>query len=230
MGWGFRRGVRVGPFRLNVSKRGLSMSAGVRGARVNLSSRGLGVSGSALGFTYRKQLISKRDLERAAHEQVEQPISPQDLVDVPEQGQHAELVGFQRRRRAWPAVAAAVLLLASFALVTMRETRAPPAPAPAATPVREVPAQPPLQNTEPPTVAPARVAKLHRATEPQTRCGSPDAIDVVRKLSRWGDYSCKTRKQASALWSDCLDRNMYSLTVTGGCPGRQKCCPPVTQP
>lgn len=34
MGWEFRKSLRMGPFRVTLSKRGLSYSAGVKGARV----------------------------------------------------------------------------------------------------------------------------------------------------------------------------------------------------
>lgn len=34
MGWEFRKSLRLGPFRVTLSKRGLSYSAGVKGARV----------------------------------------------------------------------------------------------------------------------------------------------------------------------------------------------------
>jgi hypothetical protein len=34
MGWEFRKSLRFGPLRVTLSKRGLSYSAGVRGARV----------------------------------------------------------------------------------------------------------------------------------------------------------------------------------------------------
>lgn len=51
--WQFRRSKKIGPFRLNLSKRGLSVSGGVPGARVSVNSRGqvhqtLGVPGTGL--------------------------------------------------------------------------------------------------------------------------------------------------------------------------------------
>lgn len=40
MGWSFRKSKSFGPFRLTASKSGLSVSAGVKGARVSANSRG----------------------------------------------------------------------------------------------------------------------------------------------------------------------------------------------
>ena len=56
MGFRFRKSVKIGPVRLNVSKSGLGVSAGVKGARIGVNSKGK-VYGSvgAKGMTYRKQ-------------------------------------------------------------------------------------------------------------------------------------------------------------------------------
>jgi len=56
MGWRIRRSRRLGPFRVNLSKSGLSLSAGVRGARVGVNSRGklrttVGVPGTGVYYT-----------------------------------------------------------------------------------------------------------------------------------------------------------------------------------
>lgn len=56
MGWSYRKSVSAGPFRINFSKRGISYSMGVKGARVNVSSRGTYVSLSAHGITYRQKI------------------------------------------------------------------------------------------------------------------------------------------------------------------------------
>ena len=40
MGWGFRKSIGLGPFRINFSKSGLGASVGVRGARIGINSRG----------------------------------------------------------------------------------------------------------------------------------------------------------------------------------------------
>jgi hypothetical protein len=55
MGWSFRRSISVGPLRLNVGKRGVGVSTGVRGARVGLEASGRPyVSAGAFGVRYRK--------------------------------------------------------------------------------------------------------------------------------------------------------------------------------
>ena len=57
MGWTFRRSVNLGPVRLNFGKRGLGMSAGVRGARIGVDSQQRPyVSGGRWGFYYREYL------------------------------------------------------------------------------------------------------------------------------------------------------------------------------
>jgi hypothetical protein len=56
--WGFRKSRRLGPgVRLNVSKRGLGLSVGPRGAKASANTRGQrSVSLSLLGFFFRKRL------------------------------------------------------------------------------------------------------------------------------------------------------------------------------
>lgn len=39
MGFRFRKSVKIGPVRLNVSKSGLGVSAGVKGARIGVNSK-----------------------------------------------------------------------------------------------------------------------------------------------------------------------------------------------
>jgi hypothetical protein len=45
MGWDFRKSLRAGPVRVNVSKSGIGGSAGVPGARVGVGPRGPYVAG-----------------------------------------------------------------------------------------------------------------------------------------------------------------------------------------
>jgi hypothetical protein len=56
--WGYRRSRRIAPgVRLNVSKRGLGISAGPRGAKLSANTRGRrSLYLSALGFFFRKRL------------------------------------------------------------------------------------------------------------------------------------------------------------------------------
>jgi uncharacterized protein DUF4236 len=58
MSWGFRKSRRLLPgVRLNVSKRGLGVSVGPRGAKVSANTRGRrSLSLSLLGFFFRKRL------------------------------------------------------------------------------------------------------------------------------------------------------------------------------
>jgi hypothetical protein len=56
MGLSFRKSVKAGPFRFNLSGSGIGVSVGVPGFRVGTGPRGNYVSMSAGGFTYRKSL------------------------------------------------------------------------------------------------------------------------------------------------------------------------------
>lgn len=54
MGFSFRKSFRIGPARLNLSKSGIGISAGVKGARVGVGPRGVTTSVGAKGLYYRK--------------------------------------------------------------------------------------------------------------------------------------------------------------------------------
>src|SRR5262245_9125986 len=56
MGWYLRRSIKIGPFRINASKSGLGVSAGVKGARIRVSQRGTEVHGGRGGIYYRKRI------------------------------------------------------------------------------------------------------------------------------------------------------------------------------
>lgn len=56
MGWSYRKSFGAGPFRVNLSKGGISYSFGVKGARVNVGPKGTYVNLSSQGITYRKKL------------------------------------------------------------------------------------------------------------------------------------------------------------------------------
>ena len=56
MGFYLRKHFNVGPLRINLSKSGVGLSAGVTGARVGLNKRGVYVHGGREGVYYRKQL------------------------------------------------------------------------------------------------------------------------------------------------------------------------------
>lgn len=56
MGWSWRKSVMAGPIRLNFSRSGVGVSAGVRGARVSLGPRGTFIHVGRGGFRYTKRL------------------------------------------------------------------------------------------------------------------------------------------------------------------------------
>ncbi|WP_192822744.1 DUF4236 domain-containing protein [Rufibacter sp. LB8] len=56
MGFYFRKSAKVGPFRLNFSKSGIGVSAGVKGARVSMGPSGTFVHLGAGGIYYKKRL------------------------------------------------------------------------------------------------------------------------------------------------------------------------------
>lgn len=56
MGLSFRKSIKAGPFRFNLSGSGIGVSVGVPGFRVGTGPRGNYISMSAGGFTYRKSL------------------------------------------------------------------------------------------------------------------------------------------------------------------------------
>jgi Protein of unknown function (DUF4236) len=59
MGWRYRKSVRLGPVRLNMSRRGIGQSIGVRGARITRSARGeryVTFTVPGTGWSYRKKL------------------------------------------------------------------------------------------------------------------------------------------------------------------------------
>jgi hypothetical protein len=56
MGWSYRKSFGSGPFRINLSKSGVSFSAGVKGARINVGPRGTYVNLSSHGISYRHKI------------------------------------------------------------------------------------------------------------------------------------------------------------------------------
>ena len=55
-----RQSIRVGPFRFNLSKSGVGVSAGVKGFRVGTGPRGHYVHAGTGGLVYRKTLSPRR--------------------------------------------------------------------------------------------------------------------------------------------------------------------------
>jgi len=59
MGWSFRKSKSFGPFRLNLSRSGLGISFGVKGARISANNNGTFVTIGANGIYYRQRLSGK---------------------------------------------------------------------------------------------------------------------------------------------------------------------------
>ncbi len=64
MGWSFRRTIKMGPLKVNVSSGGLGLSTGVRGARVSVGPRGTYVTFGRGVFRYRHKIRSARTTPR----------------------------------------------------------------------------------------------------------------------------------------------------------------------
>ena len=67
MGFYVRKAAKVGPFRLNLSKSGLGVSAGVRGFRVSGGRRGALVHMGRHGIYYRKSLSKSSRSGKRGH-------------------------------------------------------------------------------------------------------------------------------------------------------------------
>jgi hypothetical protein len=60
MGWFLRKSVRVGPLRLNLSKRGIGASVEVKGARIGVDAAGKPyAAGGRYGLYFRERLGSR---------------------------------------------------------------------------------------------------------------------------------------------------------------------------
>lgn len=75
MGFLFKKSIKVGPVRVNVSKSGVGVSAGVKGARIGINSKGK-VYGSAgvKGLTYRTQLSGAKKQKKTVDNETENVI------------------------------------------------------------------------------------------------------------------------------------------------------------
>ena len=74
MGWYLRKSVKMGPVRINFSKRGVGVSTGVKGFRVGTGPRGPYVAGGRGGLYFRQKLGPAAP-KRRAHPPVSPPIS-----------------------------------------------------------------------------------------------------------------------------------------------------------
>lgn len=65
MGFSFRKSVKLGPMRLNLSKKGVGVSTGVKGARVSVGPRGTQLSVGGGGLYYKTKLGKMKSSVRA---------------------------------------------------------------------------------------------------------------------------------------------------------------------
>jgi hypothetical protein len=63
MGFFIRKAIKLGPIRLNLSKSGVGVSGGVKGARLSVGPKGTMVHAGRKGLYYRKQLAKSEDPE-----------------------------------------------------------------------------------------------------------------------------------------------------------------------
>lgn len=103
MPWYVRKSVKMGPFRVNLSKRGVGMSVGVRGLRVGTGPRGPYVAGGRGGVYFRQNLARRprvasvrqarplrhasTPVTRSASQVGTQPVAPYPIVPQPRQQQ-----------------------------------------------------------------------------------------------------------------------------------------------
>jgi len=84
VGWYFRKSKKLGPFRVTVSKSGVSVSAGVKGARITKGPRGTHLTVGAGGFYCRERLDQPTQRSGVA------PVHP-PVTTVPPPPSHQEL-------------------------------------------------------------------------------------------------------------------------------------------
>ncbi|MGA4815337.1 DUF4236 domain-containing protein [Pseudomonas aeruginosa] len=134
MGLSVRKSVRVGPFRFNLSKSGIGVSAGIKGLRVGTGPRGNYIHMGRGGFYYRQTLPSNSsappiappkpvraptpvaDTPSHTHEPLKEIDSGEIglMVDSSSQALVDELNTKRKRLRLWPFVAA--LTVGAFVL------------------------------------------------------------------------------------------------------------------
>ena len=123
MGFYLRKSISVGPFRFNLSKSGVGLSAGVRGFRVGTGPRGNYVHMGRGGLYYRATLSPASPRSRGIRQARLQQINvPQDELTAIESAETSTIVDStsaelvkeinqkHRRFRLWPAVAVAGLV------------------------------------------------------------------------------------------------------------------------
>ena len=73
MGFRYRKSIKLGPFRLNLSKKGVGISAGVKGARIGVGPRGvkttLSVPGTGMSYVKESRLKGSSPVLKAPRAQ-----------------------------------------------------------------------------------------------------------------------------------------------------------------
>ncbi|MBR1460969.1 DUF4236 domain-containing protein [bacterium] len=64
MGFYFKKSIKIGPFRINFSKSGISVSLGVKGASVNVGPKTSSVNVGRKGVYYKKSISTKKLLNK----------------------------------------------------------------------------------------------------------------------------------------------------------------------
>jgi hypothetical protein len=84
MGWSLRRSKKVGPFRINLSKSGIGLSAGMKGLRVGRDAKGrtyssVSIPGTGLyNRTYQSKSVNKSGLSTTERQSGEPPTTARD--------------------------------------------------------------------------------------------------------------------------------------------------------
>lgn len=66
--------------------------------------------------------------------------------------------------------------------------------------------------------------------EPDTDCGRLDGeYNAVGNVPPhlWEEWRCASYEEQAHQWDHCLSRQQYSHNAGRGCPGDQRCCPPL---
>ena len=89
MGFRYRKSIKLGPFRLNFSKSGVVVSAGVKGARVGIGPRGvrttLSVPGTGISHVTEKRLKGS-PVKRTVNQKVQREQISQTKIPRPYKG------------------------------------------------------------------------------------------------------------------------------------------------
>jgi hypothetical protein len=132
MGFYIRKAISVGPFRFNLSKSGVGVSAGIRGLRLGTGPRGNYVHMGRGGIYYRKTLPSgfsnnqtfynKPELQQGDYEIENEPLTEIEssdisrMIDSSSSDIVAEMNDKRKKTRIWPFVATIGTIATFFAL------------------------------------------------------------------------------------------------------------------